>query len=35
MANNNIDDETMEQYIARISTGIKTISHEEYMNKRD
>jgi len=29
------DDETMEQYIARISTGTHTISFDEYMNQRD
>jgi len=35
MENTNYDNETPEQYIARISTGKKTISHEEYMNQRN
>ena len=35
MENKNIDNETIEQYLARISTGVKTISHEDYMNLRD
>ncbi len=35
MENKNTDNETIEQYITRISTGVKTISHEDYMNMRD
>jgi len=35
MENTNFDNETKEQYIARISTGIHTISYDEYMNTRD
>jgi len=35
MENKNIDNETIEQYLARISTGVKTISHEQYMQMRD
>lgn len=31
----NYDDETKEQYLARISTGKKTISFNEYMAQRD
>lgn len=32
---NTYDNETTEQYIARISTGKQTISFDEYMNRRD
>jgi len=35
MENTNFDNETMEQYIVRISTGTHTISFDEYMNIRD
>jgi hypothetical protein len=29
------DNENMNEYIKRISTGTKTISYDEYMNLRD
>lgn len=30
-----VDNETIEQYIARISTGKKTITEEQFMQMRD
>lgn len=35
MVLNTLDNESTEEYIKRISTGIKTITHDEYMNIRD